>query len=226
MGLSMLDCQPVAPARRRLLIAGLALGAGLLGACGKKQPKGQAVPSGATVLALGDSITFGTGAAPEASYPAALARLTGWNVVNAGIPGNVTAQALERLPDLLKEHAPPLVLLSIGGNDLLRRLPEDQARANIKSICVQVLATGAQLLLIAVPAPSVAGAVVGSLSDHPMYGELAAELKLPLHAKGWSQVLGDKTLRADAIHANAQGYERFARGLFESLKALGLFETP
>ena len=214
--------------RRRLLAFGIAAVATVaaLGACGKKLPKGQVVPRGATVLALGDSITFGTGAPPEASYPAALGRLTGWNVVNAGIPGNVTAQALERLPDLLKEHAPPLVLLSIGGNDLLRRLPEDQARANIKSMCAQVLETGAQLLLIAVPAPSVSGAVVGSLSDHSMYSDIAVELKLPLHAKGWSQVLSDKSLRSDAIHANAQGYERFALGLFGSLKAAGLFETP
>lgn len=206
-----------------MLVVCLAVGLVPLAACGKKLPKGQAVPRGATVLALGDSITYGTGATPESSYPAVLARLTGWNIVNAGVSGNVTAQALERLPDLLKEHAPSLVLLSIGGNDLLRRLPEDQARANIKSICEQALAAGAQVLLIAVPAPSVAGAVVGSLSDHPMYGELAAELKMPLHAKGWSAVLSDKGMRSDAIHANAQGYERFAQGLLESLKASGLF---
>jgi acyl-CoA thioesterase-1 len=209
--------------RRRLLALGLAAAA--LAACGKKQPRGQAVARGATVLALGDSITFGTGAAPDASYPAALARLTGWNIVNAGVPGDVTAGTLARLPALLQEHAPVLVLVSIGGNDLLRRLPEPEARASIRSICQQILASGAQVLLIAVPRPTISAAVAGSLSDHPMYAELASELKLPLHASGWSGVLGDKSLRSDTIHANAQGYERFAQGLLATLKAVGLFEA-
>jgi acyl-CoA thioesterase-1 len=207
--------------RRRLLA--LAVAAALAG-CGKKQPKGQAVARGATVLALGDSITFGTGAAPHASYPAALARLTGWNIVNAGVPGDVTAGALARLPGLLQEHAPVLVLLSIGGNDLLRRLPEAEARANIRSICQQALASSAQVLLVAVPRPTLSAAVAGSLSDHPMYAELAGEMKLPLHAGGWSDVLGDRSLRSDAIHANAQGYERFARGLLATAREVGLFD--
>ncbi len=209
--------------RRSLLALSLAAASTLV-ACGKKPPKGQAVPRGATVLALGDSITFGTGAGPDASYPAALARLTGWNMVNAGVPGDVSAGALVGLPALLLEHAPALVLVSIGGNDLLRRLPEPEARANIRSICQQVLASGAQALLVAVPRPTISAAAAGSLSDHPMYAELAAELKLPLHADGWSGVLGDKSLRSDTIHANAPGYERFAQGLFATVKSVGLFD--
>lgn len=54
------------------------------------------------MLALGDSLTFGTGAAPDASYPAVLAGLTGWRIVNAGVPGDTAAQALERLPESLR----------------------------------------------------------------------------------------------------------------------------
>lgn len=205
--------------RRRAL---LALGAAaLLAACGN-EPKGAALAPGATVLALGDSITFGTGAPPEASYPAVLARLTGWNVVNAGVPGNVSAQALERQPALLQAHAPALVLLSIGGNDFLRQLPEAQTRDHIRQTVAQARAAGAQVLLIAVPRPSMAGALIGSLGDHPLYEELARELSLPLHAKGWSRVLGDANLRSDAIHANAAGYDAFARGLAETLRERGL----
>lgn len=180
------------------------------------------VPPGATVLALGDSITSGSGATTEASYPAVLAQLTGWNVVNAGVPGDTSTQALERLPALLEEHAPRLVLVSIGGNDFLRRLPLADTRANIRRICRSAAAAGAQVLLVGIPEASALAAVARSLGDHPMYEQLADELKLPLHAGGWSEVLSDPALRSDAIHANARGYAQFARGLAEAARELGL----
>lgn len=202
----------------------LLLLAAALAACSRKPVRGRPVAAGATVLALGDSLTHGTGATPETSYPAVLARLTGWSVVNAGVPGHTAAQALERAPALLDEHKPALALLCIGGNDLLRRGSEDAAKATIERIVRTVQAAGsAQLLLIAVPRPTLAARFTGSLSDHPMYGELAEALQVPLHRQGWSEVLADDTLRADAIHANAAGYERFAQGLMATLRATGLF---
>ena len=140
-------------ARRRAALKALTCGAVVLGlpGCGRKPLRGDPVPVGAVVLALGDSLTFGTGAAPESAYPAALAALTGWQVVNAGVPGDTAAQALERLPGLLQEHRPALVLLGIGGNDFLRRLPEADTRRHIQAACEQVRAAAAQVLLIAVP---------------------------------------------------------------------------
>ena len=184
--------------------------------------RGQLVPRGATVLALGDSITFGTGTTPDKSYPAVLAQLTGWIVVNAGVPGDVSAQALERLPALLQEHKPALVLVSIGGNDLLRRVNEASVRANIRSICQQALASGAQVLLIAVPKPALSSVITGSLTDHVMYAELAEELKIPSQRQGWSEVLADERLRSDQIHPNAEGYALFARSLQGTAVAVGL----
>jgi acyl-CoA thioesterase-1 len=208
--------------RRALLILGLASGA--LAACGR-QPKMAAVPAGATVLALGDSITFGTGTSPDASYPTVLAQLTGWKIVNAGIPGDTSAGALQRLPELMKEHAPPLVLVSIGGNDFLRRMSQAQTRENIRNICLQAASGGAQVLLIAVPELSAVAAVARSLSDHPMYAELAKELKIPVHASGWAEVLSDPTLRSDPIHANAAGYAKFARGVADTARKVGLLAS-
>ena len=209
--------------RRRFLLAPIVLPVvAALAGCGKKALAGRQLAAGATVLALGDSITFGIGASAETSYPTVLARLTGWNVINAGVSGDTSAQALARLPALLQEHVPPLVLVSIGGNDFLRRLPEAQTRANIQKICELCLASVAQVLLVAIPRFSASAAITGALSDHPMYEDIAQSLKLPLHAQGWSTVLSNAALKSDQIHANAQGYEQFARGLMASVQAAKL----
>lgn len=211
---------PTAQPRRTLLLA--PLGLALLGACGAKKPKTQPVPSGASVLALGDSLTAGVGTTPPSAFPALLAERTGWNVVNAGISGHTSAQALARLPALLDEHHPTLVIVGIGGNDFLQRQPEKGTRANLEAIVRQCQQAGAQVLLIAMPELSLIGATTGRLKDHPMYAELADSLKVPLQSQGWSSVLGNGQLRSDAVHANTAGYARFTELLEKSLRDSGL----
>lgn len=192
-------------------------------ACGRKGAgRLSALAAGSTVLALGDSITHGSGADMAAAYPAQLAALTGWNVVNGGVPGDTAAQALERLPALLAEHRPALVILSIGGNDFLRRLPEAGTEAAIRRQIALAREAGAQVLLVSVPQPSITAAIGVGLSDHPLYERLARELDLPLHAQGWATVLGDERLKSDQIHANAAGYRVFAEGLAATLRDTGL----
>lgn len=212
--------------RRACLLAAVASAWALVAACSKPAPPAQVLPAGAAVLALGDSLTHGTGAAPEAAYPAVLAGLTGWAVHNAGVPGDTSAQALARLPELLAAHAPQLLLLCVGGNDLLRRLPEAELRDNIRRSVQLARAAGAQVLLIAVPQPSLGAAAFGSLTDHRLYGELAQELNLPLQRQGWAEVLADDSQRSDAIHANAAGYRRFALALKATAQAAGLLARP
>lgn len=210
-----------APRRRHLLA--LASATALLAACGKKRaPKAQPVAAGSTVLALGDSLTSGVGANAATAYPAVLHELTGWQVVNGGISGDTTAQALARLPALLSEHQPALVIVSIGGNDFLRQMSAATAKSNIREICSAATASGAQAMLVAVPQFSLLAASTGQLTDHPLYAELAKELNLPLHSNGWAEVLADASLRSDQIHANAQGYRLFAEGLAAKLHTLGL----
>ncbi|MDO5693711.1 MAG: GDSL-type esterase/lipase family protein [Pseudomonadota bacterium] len=214
------------PTRRGFAARALALGAvALLGAglagCGRSQGKAQPVPAGSNVLALGDSLTYGTGASAETSYPTVLAGLTGWQVVNAGVPGDTSAQALARLPALLAEHGPKLVIVSIGGNDFLRKLPESDTRANVHAICTQALESGAQVLLVAVPRATVAAAL-GQMTDHVMYAEIAKDLNIPLQREGWGEVLARAELRSDQVHANAKGYAQFARSVQGTAAAVGL----
>lgn len=220
----MTFAMPSSPLRsslsRRHLLAALAVST-LLAACGKRAPQSQALPAGSTVLALGDSLTSGVGATPDTAYPTVLQSLTGWQVVNGGVSGDTTAQALARLPGLLQEHQPRLVIVSIGGNDFLRQMSAGTAKATIREISRTAQAGGAQVLLVAVPQVSLLAAGTGSLKDHPLYAELAEELKLPLHAEGWADVLSRPELRADTVHANAQGYRQFAEGLVKTLRKVG-----
>ncbi|WP_423460506.1 GDSL-type esterase/lipase family protein [Ottowia sp. VDI28] len=207
--------------RRHLL--GLLSATALLAACSKQRaPKTQAVASGSTVLALGDSLTSGVGADAATAYPSVLHELTGWEVVNGGVSGDTSSQALARLPALLSEHQPALVIVSIGGNDFLRQMSAASAKENIRQICSAITASGAQAMLVSVPQFSLLAASTGKLTDHPLYAELADELKLPLHANGWIQVLADASLRSDQVHANAKGYRLFAEGLAEQLRTSGL----
>ena len=190
----------------------------LLAACGKRAPKPSALAAGSTVLALGDSLTSGVGAEAAAAYPVVLQELTDWQVVNGGVSGDTTAQALARLPDLLQTHQPALVIVGLGGNDFLRQMSASAAKENLREICRTASAAGAQVLLVAVPQFSLLAASTGRMSDHPLYAELAKELQLPLYEKGWATVLSDASLRSDQVHANAQGYRQFAEGLAQQLR--------
>ena len=210
---------PHHPFLRRQLLLGAAGSALLLAtACSKKTgPKGKTLPKEATLLCLGDSLTYGYGAPAGASYPQQLELLTGYVTQNAGINGDTAAGALARLPALLQENKPGLVLVCIGGNDFLRNMPLDNTRAALRSI-VQTAAASTQVVLIAQPKPVLLSAAMGSLKDHEVYAEVAAETATPLFSDAWSYVLSRSELRSDQIHANAEGYKVFAGRLADWLR--------
>jgi lysophospholipase L1-like esterase len=170
----------------------------------------------AVVLAFGDSLTFGTGAASGADYPSQLAKKIGRRVVNAGVPGETTTQGLERLPAVLAEVNPQLVLLCLGGNDLLRRQDPEQMAANLRAMIQRIRASGAHVLLIAVPTPAYL-----RLSDAPQYQALARSEGVPLAQDVIADVLSNKRLRSDPVHPNAEGYREVAAALADELRALG-----
>src|SRR3954463_16045443 len=141
------------PIRRHLLLGSAASALLLAAGCSKKaKPQGKTLPKEAVLLCLGDSLTYGYGAATGAAYPQQLEQLTGYVTKNAGVNGDTAEGALARLPGLLQDNTPGLVLVSIGGNDFLRGMPRDGTRAALKSI-VQAAAGSAQVVLIAQPKP-------------------------------------------------------------------------
>ena len=196
-----------------------------ISACGKKPPTAAAIASGATVLALGDSLTQGVGAAAAAAYPPVLAERTGWNVVNAGVSGETSAQIAARLPALLGQHQPALVILCAGGNDWLRRNSAQATQAEIARMLQLCQSKPVPVLLVAVPELSLTAALTGRMKDHPIYAQLAKDHQVPLLADAWSTVLGDAQLRADQVHANAAGYARFTDLLVTQLKSTGFLRA-
>jgi lysophospholipase L1-like esterase len=185
-----------------------------LAGCGER-PKLERLSPDAVVLAFGDSLTYGTGAAEDESYPAQLEKLIGRPVVGAGVPGEVTAQALARLPAALEEHAPRLVLLCIGGNDFLRRLGNRQAERNVREMVKLLQDRGVAVLLIGTPEPGL------TVSPPAFYADIAREYRLPYEGGIIGEVLKDASLKADPIHPNARGYRLIAERLAETLRESG-----
>lgn len=191
----------------------------LMIACGS--PQYATVPASATVLVLGDSLTYGTGADRHQDYPSLLAAQTRWNVINAGVPGDTSAQGLERLPDLLDEHKVDFLIVALGGNDFLRKIPESETEQNLKAILALAKAKNIPTVLLAIPAFSPIGAAFGNLSDHEIYAKLAKETEVPLIEELFTEVLAKNSLKADYVHPNAEGYRVIENQLVEELTELG-----
>ena len=193
-------------------------------ACSSTQQFG-AIPAGSTVVILGDSLSYGTGAARGEDYPTLLAARTAWHIVNAGVPGDTSAQGLARLPDLLETHRPTLLMIALGGNDFLRNINITETEANIRAIIQAAKLKKVQIVLLAIPAYEPIKAALVGLSDHPLYAKLADETNVALVDEVFSGVLSKSALKADDVHPNAAGYQLIEARLHAKLMALGLFQA-
>ncbi|MGB5876944.1 MAG: GDSL-type esterase/lipase family protein [Psychrobacter nivimaris] len=204
---------------RFLMLAGIGLSVAIsVTGCGS-EPQQDILPAGSTVVALGDSLTYGYGANPKTAYPTVLAELSKWNVVNAGVNGDTSADVLTRVNEITEQN-PDLVLLGVGGNDVLQRIAPDTTRANIVATIDTLQSNNIDVVLIAEPYLSTS-ALFGKASDNPLYEDIAEAEGIPLYSDGWSTVLSDEALKSDKIHANAAGYRQFAEGLHDYLKDEG-----
>lgn len=188
----------------------LSLAALVLAGCGG--PKIGELDAGATILAFGDSLTYGYNMSREASYPAQLESRLGIRVINAGVSGETTEEGLLRLPEALEEHSPDLVLLCLGGNDMLRRYPRESTEANLRRMVELIQETGADVILIGVPKP---GILLG-VPDY--FGAIAEDYGLPYEGGIMRKVLANASLKVDHIHPNEQGYAQIAGALQERIE--------
>jgi len=195
---------------------GLACALLLAAACSPQPEALTPLAPDAVILAFGDSLTAGTGAAPEASYPSRLEALSGRRVINAGNPGERSQGGVERLPGLLDEHRPDLLILTHGGNDLLRRVDTAETRENLETMIGFARDRGIDVVLVAVPAPALL-----RLRSDPMYAEIAQRLRIPVEDGALAHVLSRDAMKADPIHPNGDGYRYVAERIHRLLVETG-----
>lgn len=203
---------------RRLTLTGLAAIATsglLLAGCGPSVPSLPKLETNAVVLAFGDSLTHGTGASPEESYPAVLGNLIGRTVVGSGVPGEVSETGLRRLPDVLDEVKPRLLILCHGGNDFLQRLDEAEAARNVRAMATLARDRGIAVAIVATPKPGL------GVSRVAFYEALGRELAIPVENDVLAEVLGSRKLKSDLVHPNAEGYRRIADAVAKLLRRAG-----
>ena len=198
---------------KRFLIACLFA---FLVACSSSQPSLSPLAKDAVILAYGDSLTFGTGANSDTeSYPAVLAQLTQRRVVNAGIPGEVSSEGLERLTSMLEQHQPDLVVLCHGGNYLILRLDKRQLQNNLNQMIELIKQHNAQVVMIAVPTLGL------GLTVPDLYPQVELQHQLQIEMDVLVDVESQPALKSDPIHPNAEGYRIMANQIYHLLQQTG-----
>lgn len=166
-----------------------------------------------SILAIGDSLTYGYSVASHHSYPSQLAAMSGYNIINAGINGDTSLEGLERLHELLKNTSIKTMILCLGANDILQRKSLIILKQNLKEMIRMAKEKNISVLLVAVPNFTLFG-----LSDLELYEELAKEESVALAPNILANVLERPSLNIDQVHPNALGYKEMARMIYERLK--------
>ena len=175
------------------------------------------IPPDGTILAFGDSLTIGKGVGLSNSYPGILSDLTGRNVVNAGITGEETSAGLLRLPKMLKEINPDLLILLEGGNDILRDRDPNIIKENLSKMIDLARNLDIPVVLVGVPDKNLAG------NSADIYIELSAEYNLVLEENIIKTLLVNPEYKSDMHHFNEEGYRVLAETLYQLLHENGAF---
>lgn len=167
------------------------------------------------ILAFGDSLTVGVGTTATTAYPSVLANLSGRTVFNSGVSGEVTAQGLLRLAEMIELTEPQLIILLEGGNDILRNTDHRRIKSNLAAMIETAQENQIEVVLIGVPAKNILFTVA------PFYKELADEYSLVYAEDLLINLLRNPRYKSDAIHLNQQGYRILAESIHELLLSRG-----
>ena len=185
----------------------------------KKDHTIQPLDTSHTILAFGDSLTYGYNAHTSQSYPTTLSNLTGLRVINAGIPAETSGHGLKRLPQFLNDPSVKLMILCMGGNDMMQQIPTETLKSNLKSMVQMAKGKEIDVLLISVPRLTPFG-----LSPLNVYKEVADEENIPLLSGLLSDILSQPSLKSDQIHPNGAGYKLMGEEIAKELDDIGWVE--
>ena len=201
--------------RTRVLVTCVYIVAISLSGCADDEPTLSRLAPGAKILAFGDSLTRGTGSTRGEDYPTVLARLSGREVINSGIPGEVSADGLKRLEGILDSMRPSLMILCHGGNDMLRKKDLSKTQQNLVRMIELAKGKGIDVLLVGIPKP---GLLLGTAD---FYEEVAELTGVPSELDVVTDILSKAQFKSDPVHPNARGYTRMAESIFDVLKRAG-----
>ena len=167
---------------------------------------------GSNIICLGDSLTSGVGAEPGQDYPSLLSGYLNRKVINAGVSGDTTRDALKRIKKDVMEQNPQMVIIILGGNDFLQKLPKEETFQDLEKIVALVQSGGAAVTLAEIK--------TGLLNDPYLNGfkYLARQKKTLLIPDILKGIIGNPGLMSDTIHPNAKGYAVMAKRIYEGIK--------
>ena len=195
--------------KNKIFVIGLIGLLGLLG-CAKKEIK-NIDSGGVNIICFGNSITFGYGASPGEDYPSVLAKLINMPVINAGIDGDNTSEALKRLkPDVL-DIEPLLVIIEFCGNDFLRKFPMEVTLNNTEEMVEQIQAKGAMVAIVDISAGMF-------LSEYrKAFSRLAREKGAIFIPRLLSGIITNPSMKSDFLHPNANGYKMVTQRIYRAI---------
>lgn len=143
-----------------------------------------------------------------------------YKVINASVSGDTTAGGVARLPKLLTEHRPAIVLLELGGNDGLRGMPPAQAKQNLSVMIARARASGAKVLLLGIRLPPNFGTQYNQRFQQA-YTEVAAEQRVPLVPFILEGLTPDSSyVQSDGIHPTAKAQPLILENVWGKLKGM------
>lgn len=188
----------------------------LLSACNRPPETLPKLAGDAVILAFGDSLTYGSGATNLHDYPSVLTGLTEREVINEGVPGEISGDGLKRLPALLDEYQPELLILIHGGNDMLRKIPKAQTVDNLNKMIAEARNRNIAIVMLGVPQPN-----LFLLSSADFYQVIAENQHILVDLETLPDILADNSLKSDMVHPNDAGYQRMADNIFKLLRKAG-----
>ena len=181
-----------------------------------------------TLLVVGDSLSAEYGLARGSGWVALLTQRLAqeklaWKVVNASISGDTTSGGRSRLPVLLAQHKPQVVVLALGGNDALRGLPLAMTQANLSEMARAAKAAGARVLVAGIAVPPNYGRAYGE-GFVALFGTVAraeGAALVPFLLAGVADVPNaDELFQADRIHPKAEAHPRMLANVWPALRPL------